>query len=66
MYIKYLHDTYSYFAALDIQSGRVCVPPSVSKSFLQAGAHQGPKGAVANEDLLWDPCKRTCIFLKNV
>ena len=28
----------------------------------EAGGHRGPKGAVANEDLPWDPCKRTCIF----
>ena len=25
-----------------------------------AGGHRGPRGAVANEDLLWGPCKRTC------
>ena len=29
-------------------------------SHLRAGGHGGRRGAVANEDLLWDPCKRTC------
>ena len=28
--------------------------------FLSAGGHRGRRGAVANEDLLWGPCKRTC------
>ena len=27
--------------------------------FSSAGGHRGPRGAVANEDLLWDACKRT-------
>ena len=29
-------------------------------STFTAGGHRGPRGAVANEDLLWGPCKRTC------
>lgn len=29
-------------------------------TILRAGGRRGPRGAVANKDLLWDPCKRTC------
>ena len=43
----------------------MCAPCSHRDSvdlflFTSAGATGGPRGAVANEDLLWGPCKRTC------